>query len=468
MMLLILVFLTLILGTAQGHNHQQFNLDDHIHQHKESSPTLAGFLKKGKLSKQETSSSSSFALTNGSPPPTLARQITGAVDTTSSLSTLKAKGTPRMHSYNKQPNTIQDITQDTTNIDVASTSPTTTTTSPTTLSAGKDIIKTTKIPGDVYYFFGTLLDLEYGTCKFGALADDLSKEQDKLLVSVKGYALGVCNPYESSAGKAAILTATVNIFLETMILHEITWQYPNCTGANVTTHTDFAGPKTCLGDSKLFVTTSLTLHELFPRLEDKLYVLRTTEACDVRTNLLHFALHNTSYTYFSSDMCWNYDEYTVSIQEGGVFDPMLHTTIVTKEFEPFDDKKCRREPVSIEGWVLDRCEPLTEHTGVKAVWTSVGAKDGTFYIGIQGYDTYDCDRNQSMTGISVLDMGLPNTCYHNIPVPWTIHENALAHWSDYSRDSHSELYGGQVCNTDHIFMWKTAETECSKDTKTDF
>ena len=329
-------------------------------------------------------------------------------------------------------------------------------------------LKEASIPGDVFYFFGTLLELEYASCTDGDLEDDLSNEQENLLVSAKGYTLGECIPYESPAGLSYILTATENIFLETLILHEITFEYPNCTGVNVSTNINYPGPDTCVGDSKLFVTTSSTLHTLFPLLDEQLFVLPISEECHVRENLLYFELHNTSYNHFNSDMCWTYDYYTLSIQEGSVYDPVLETTIVTQEFEPFDDKKCRRTPVLIEGWVLDRCEPLTEHTGMKAVWTSVGVKDGTFYIGVQGYDTYDCDRNQSMTGVTVLNMKRPHTCYHNVPVPWMIHENVDASWADYGFDSHSEFYGGQICNSEHLFMWKTAETECSIDTKTDY
>jgi len=73
-----------------------------------------------------------------------------------------------------------------------------------------------------------------------------------------------------------------------------------------------------------------------------------------------------------------------------------------------------------------------------------------------------------MTGTTVLNMKQPTTCYHNIPVPWKIHEDAAASWADYGLDSHSEFYGGQVCNEAHMFMWKTAETQCHQDTKTDF
>lgn len=442
--------LTLCLCTTQGRSDQKFHLDQHLNQNKESSPTLAGFLKKGQISQLE---SSSFAEQKTTPPESAARRKAASdvgknTDTVTSFGALKAQGTPLTHAKKHE----QDVK-------VAQ-----------HIAARRSgaALKTSSIPGDVFYFFGTLLVLEYGSCVDGDLEDALGNEQDKHLVSVKGYSIGECNPYDSPSGLSYIITATENIFLETLIVHEVTYQYANCTGANVTTHTNYPGPDTCVGDSKLFVTTSNTLHTLFPRLEDQLFVLRTTDSCDVRENLLHFVLHNTSYNHFNSDMCWTHDHYTLSIQEGSVYDPMLETTIVTQEYEPFDDKRCMRDPVSIEGWILNRCEPLTEHTGMKAVWTSVGQKNGIFYIGVQGYDTYDCDRNESMTGTTILDMKRPDTCYHNVPVPWKIHEDATASWSDYGRDSHSELYGGQVCNEAHIFMWKTAETECHKDTKTDF
>jgi hypothetical protein len=444
--LVIVALLGLSLSTTQGRSDKKFQFHQHVKKNKESSPTLAGLLKKGNIIDKE---STSFLVSKHPPPPSDARQKSANEGgSSSSLKVLKSYGKHLSHAKKHEEDV--NLAQQTASV----------------LSGDK--IQASKIPGDVFYFFGTLLNLEYGACQDGDLEDDLSQEQDNHLVSAKGYVLGECNPYDSPAGNSYMLTVTENIFLETLIVHEVTYEYSNCSGANVTTHTHYPGPAVCVGDFKQFVTTSITLHTLFPRLEDQLFALRTTEDCDVRENLLHFALHNITYNHFSSDMCWTYDHYTLSIQEGAVYDPMLETTIVTQEFEPFDDKKCRQDPVSISGWIVDRCEPLTEDTGMKAVWTSVGAKDGTFYIGVQGYDTYDCDRNESMTGVTVMDMKLPDTCYHNTPIPWMIHEDATASWADYGLDSHSELYGGQICNNDHIFMWKTAETECHQDTKTDF
>eukprot|EP00603_Paraphysomonas_imperforata_P006749 CAMPEP_0114428388 /NCGR_PEP_ID=MMETSP0103-20121206/8897_1 /TAXON_ID=37642 ORGANISM="Paraphysomonas imperforata, Strain PA2" /NCGR_SAMPLE_ID=MMETSP0103 /ASSEMBLY_ACC=CAM_ASM_000201 /LENGTH=646 /DNA_ID=CAMNT_0001597597 /DNA_START=131 /DNA_END=2071 /DNA_ORIENTATION=+ len=425
---------------------QKFQLDQHLKHNKELSPTLAGFLKRGEFEQRSASSSSpSFENSKLRPPATKTRENAAKVGT---YKAMQANGQLLTGAKEVEQNMkLAEINAD-------------------ALENGS--IKTSKIPGDVFYFFGTLLNIEYATCVDGRLENDLSDEQDNHLVSVRGFALGECNPYESPSGASYELTVTENIFLETLIVHQVTYEYSNCSGANVTTHTLYPGPEVCVGDIKQFVTTSLTLHELFPRLADQLYVLPVTETCDVRKDILYFLLHNISYNHFNSDMCWTYDHYTLSIQEGAVYDPRLETTIVTKEFEPFDDKKCRRDAVSIEGWVVNRCEPLTEYTGMKAVWTSIGAKDNIFYIGVQGYDTYDCDRNKSMTGTTILNMKVSDSCYHNVPVPWMIHEDPMASWADYGLDSHSEYYGGQICNEEHLFMWKTAETECDRDTKTDF
>lgn len=441
---LIVVVIILWVSPSRGETSPSFHLDEHLRQHKDHSPVLSSLLKKGRLSKRDPER---HHVSRKSPPTSPAREKAAHMLDSSPVSELKAKGVSYIYPKGR-------------NADFPHLS----------LSKQKNSnhLTTSKIPGDVYYFYGTLLDLEYVACEDGDLNDNLSKEQENQLVSAKGYALGECNPYEPSWGLSTVLTATVNIFLETMILHEVSYEHANCTGTNVTTHTEYPGSSSCVGDSKLFVTTSMTLHEQFDLLKDKMFALRTSQECTDRENLLYFVMHNTSYSFYNSDMCWTHDQYTLSIEEGDVYDPLFETTIVTKEFEPFDDKTCRHQPVLIEGWVIDKCEPLTEHTGTKAVWTSVGEKDGNFYIGVQSYDTYDCDRNMSMTGTSVLNMGKPDTCYHNVPVPWMINENVKASWSDYGFDSHSELYGGQVCNNEHIFMWKTAQTECTKDTKTDF
>ena len=441
--------------STNARSDQKFQLGQHLHKHKDASPTLAGFLKRGEIQDSSTHSSSIFPFGNRNvnPPESVTRTKEQKIG---SYEAFRANGRELFDTEKlEQDIKLAKIKADNSMLGSGS---------------GSDTIDLTasSIPGDVFYFFGTLLNIEYANCVDGKLENDLGDEQDNHLVSTRGYAIGKCNPYESPAGESYILTVTENIFLETLIIHQVTYEYSNCSGANVTTHTSYPGPAKCVGDSKQFVTTSVTLHELFPRLEDKLFVLPTTSACNARTNILYFLLNNATYNHFNSDMCWTYDHYTLSVQEGAVYDPRLETTIVTKEYEPFDDKKCRRDPVSIEGWVLDRCEPLTEQTGMKAVWTSIGQKDKTFYIGVQGYDTYDCDRNKSMTGVTILNMKIADTCYHNVPVPWKIHEDPVASWSDYGLDSHSELYGGQICNEDHMFMWKTAETECAKDTKTDF
>ena len=239
--------------------------------------------------------------------------------------------------------------------------------------------------GDEHVTSGTFLMLEYiNHANYSCTKGFVDLNRNSGLLSVQGIVLGKCNPHYKT-----IDTLTLK-YDNSFERHWTVYEYFNCTGNRVVYSRSYPPTSTCSGDFKYMYQSSEVMHERFPELQDKIFIMPQGVRCyNDRQRLLSFELHNETISKFDINQCWNMYYYTILVEAVNLT-IVEQSTLIGQKFESRDDQKCASYPVKVEGWVLNRCETLGDDISTKMNWVDLGRHTGYLFVGYSFYNTYDC------------------------------------------------------------------------------
>lgn len=239
--------------------------------------------------------------------------------------------------------------------------------------------------GDTHVTSGTFLSMEYiNHANYSCVDGYVDLNRNRGLLTVQGTILGRCNPHFKTIDTLTLKND--NSFER----HWTVYEHFNCTGTRVVYSKKYAQTSTCTGNFKYMYQRSEVSHQLFPDLQDKLFIMPQGEICyNTFQRVLSFELYNETISKFDTNQCWNMHYYTIVV-EAVTLTIVEASTMIGEKYESRDDQKCTGNPIKVEGWILDRCESLGDYFSTKMNWIDIGRETGYLYAGYSFYNTYDC------------------------------------------------------------------------------